>query len=266
MNNKKCKGRVLSLGELVRYLGNKAEEAGVDVFPGFAASALLLEENRRDAQKAVAGVVTGDVGIAKDGASHRSRGAFSRGVEVRARATLLAEGARGSLTQQAEREFGLREQRGGGGGSAEGSTGAEPQTYALGLKEVWTVAPEKHSPGTAWHTVGFPLPSDTYGGGFLYHMGEEEQEDGEGSGSESEEGEAGGDTSSADAGKASSTSSSSPTTTTTAKPCRVSLGLVVGLDYKDPTLNPYQASCRFFFFLGGGGGGREESERVREVE
>ena len=256
MNNKKCKGRVLSLGELVRYLGRRAEEAGVDVFPGFAASALLLEENRSDATRAVAGVVTGDVGVARDGVSHR-RGGFSRGVEVRARATLLAEGARGSLTQQAEREFGLREQGGGAGGAGGGGGGgAEPQTYALGLKEVWSVLPEKHSPGTAWHTVGFPLPSDTYGGGFLYHLGseeeqgqeQEEEEDGEASGSgsgsesESEQGEPGGGDAGApaaaddDAGKA-------PPPSSTAKPCRVSLGLVVGLDYKDPTLNPYQASC-----------------------
>jgi len=224
MNNRKCKGRVLSLGELVGYLGKKAEEAGVDVFPGFAASSLLLEENRRDFNKAVAGVVTGDVGIAKDGISHR-RG-FTRGVEVRARATLLAEGARGSLTQQAEKEFKLRES-------------CEPQTYALGLKEVWSVLPERHSPGTAWHTVGFPLPGDTYGGGFLYHLGEEKEEEGGGeSGSESEEGEN-------NAANDEAEKTSSPSSTAAAKPCRVSLGLVVGLDYKDPTLNPYQVSPFF---------------------
>ena len=241
MNNKKCKGRVLSLGELVSYLGRKAEEAGVDVFPGFAASALLLEENRRDERKAVCGVVTGDVGVARDGASHR-RG-FTRGVEVRARATLLAEGARGSLTQQAEREFGLR-----------GASGAEPQTYALGLKEVWSVVPERHSPGTAWHTVGFPLPSDTYGGGFIYHLGEEEEQKEEEKGKQggkesgSVRGEGGDDAAGAAAGAAETSSS--------AKPCRVSLGLVVGLDYKDPTLNPYQVKM-FFFFIG-------ERERDRD--
>lgn len=268
MSNRKCKGRVLSLGELVRYLGKKAEEAGVDVLPGFAASALLLEENRKDSKTVVAGVVTGDVGIAKDGVSHR-RG-FARGVEVRARATLLAEGARGSLTQQAEREFKLRER----GGGSEG-IGAEPQTYALGLKEVWSVSPDKHSPGTAWHTVGFPLPSDTYGGGFLYHLGEEPEEE-EGSGSESESEVEGKASAASDAAasaaaedaateeqqqqkkkKSSSKRGRSPSPpTAAAKPCRVSLGLVVGLDYKDTTLNPYQAS----FCL------KRESERARERE
>jgi len=218
---------VLSLSELVSYLGKKAEDAGVDVFPGFAAAGLVLEERKKiqgggqggrkakattttTTTKAVAGVFTGDVGLAKDGASHR-RG-FSRGVEVRARATLLAEGARGSLSQQAEEEFNLRDE-----------VGAEPQTYALGLKEVWTVDPEKHEPGTAWHTVGFPLPSETYGGGFLYHLGEEEGE-GEGGGGGREKGD--------DEKKSS-------------KPRRVSLGLVVGLDYKDPTMNPYQEFQRF---------------------
>ena len=258
MSNKKFKGRVLSLGELVRYLGKKAEEAGVEVLPGFAASALLLEEDRscgKDSKRAVAGVITGDVGIAKDGVSHR-RG-LSRGVEVRARATLLAEGARGSLTQQAEKEFKLREQGGGSGG-----VGAEPQTYALGLKEVWSVSPERHSPGTAWHTVGFPLPSDTYGGGFLYHLGEEEREgEGEGSGSESgEEGEGGAARGDAASPAAADAERASPPPPATAKPCRVSLGLVVGLDYKDPTLNPYQASL----FRGGRAkAGEKDSNKKR---
>lgn len=224
MNNKKCRGRVLSLGELVSYVGKKAEEAGVDIFPGFAASALLLEENKADKKKAVAGVVTGDVGLAKDGVSHR-RG-FTRGVEVRARATLLAEGARGSLTQQAEKEFKLRD-----------ASGAEPQTYALGLKEVWSVLPEKHSPGTAWHTVGFPLPNDTYGGGFVYHLGQEEEE---------EESESKGGGAAADADVAEKAAAAAAA----AKPCRVSLGLVVGLDYRDPTLNPYQVMrMRFWIFF-----------------
>lgn len=245
---------MLSLSELVSFLGKKAEEAGVDVFPGFAAAGLVLEERKKTQRRsgggvggggergllsttttttrAVAGVFTGDVGVAKDGVSHRK--GFTRGVEVRARATLLAEGARGSLTQQAEREFSLRDGAGAGDGSGRG---AEPQTYALGLKEVWTVQPEKHRPGTAWHTVGFPLSSETYGGGFLYHLGEEKEEEEEKK--KKEEAGGGGKTSEDDDEKSTSPSSSS------SKPRRVSLGLVVGLDYKDPTLNPYQEFQKF---------------------
>ncbi|KAK9836020.1 hypothetical protein WJX81_006596 [Elliptochloris bilobata] len=140
---------VVSLSKLVRWLGAKAEEAGVEVLPGFAAAELLTTR-----AGAVAGVATGDVGLAKDGSR---KDTFASGVELRARATLLAEGCRGSLSEEAMRRFGLRDN-------------TDPQTYALGLKEVWEVRPEVHVPGQVLHTVGYPLDHSVYGGSFLYHM------------------------------------------------------------------------------------------------
>ncbi|CAL5223469.1 g5989 [Coccomyxa viridis] len=141
---------VISLSEMTRWLAEKAEALGVEIYPGFAASEVLYERG------AVAGVATNDLGIAKDGSR---KDTFARGVELRARATLFGEGCRGSLSQEVMKHFRLREQ-----------AGADPQTYALGLKEVWEVQPEKHKPGRIWHTVGYPLDHSTYGGSFLYHM------------------------------------------------------------------------------------------------
>ncbi|KAL3135808.1 hypothetical protein ABBQ32_007370 [Trebouxia sp. C0010 RCD-2024] len=141
---------VISLSQLCRWLGQKAEEAGVEIYPGFAASEVLYRNG------AVTGVATNDMGISKSGAK---KGTFQRGMELRARATLFAEGCRGSLSQDVIKEFGLRE-----------AVGAEDQTYALGLKEVWEVRAEKHKAGRIWHTVGYPLPTSTYGGSFLYHL------------------------------------------------------------------------------------------------
>lgn len=142
---------VISLSEAVRWLGRKAEELGVEIFPGFAGAKLVYGPSR-----AVNGVQTNDFGVAKDG-SHKE--SFTLGMALTARATLLAEGCRGSLSQAAMRRFGLQEK-----------AGAQPQTYALGLKEVWEVAPEKHKPGMVIHTVGNPLPWNVYGGSFIYHM------------------------------------------------------------------------------------------------
>lgn len=150
MRGKKVGARIVSLSELVAWLASRAEAAGVDLLPGFAATDVIL-----DGGGAVAGVVTGDSGVSKDG---RPGPRFARGAEIRARATLLAEGCRGSLSERVMERYGLRRD-------------CQPQTYALGLKEVWSVPPDRHSPGTAWHTVGAPLDGDTYGGGFLYHMG-----------------------------------------------------------------------------------------------
>lgn len=142
---------VMSLSEAARWLGARAEELGVEIYPGFAASELLI-----GADGACRGVATGDMGIGKDG---QRKDTFAAGLNLRAKATLLAEGCRGSLTQQALKRYGLRE-----------AVGADPQTYALGIKEVWQIDPAKHEPGTVWHSVGYPLPWDTYGGGWLYHM------------------------------------------------------------------------------------------------
>jgi electron-transferring-flavoprotein dehydrogenase len=172
---------VISLSEMVKWLGGKAEELGVEIYPGFAGAAAIY-----GADGSVRGIRTNDVGIAKDG--HHKEGLYTPGMALTATATLLAEGCRGSLSAEIMKKYSLCEK-----------SGADPQTYALGIKEVWEIDPEKHIPGMVWHTVGWPLPMDTYGGGWLYHMSEN----------------------------------------------RVSLGLVVGLDYKNTYLSPYQEFQNF---------------------
>lgn len=139
---------IISLGNLCRWLAGTAESMGAAVFPGFAATELLTDGDR------VLGVATGDMGLAADG----SRGpAWQPGVELRGTFTLLAEGCRGSLGKQVIGQFGL-------------DRDCEHQTYGLGLKELWQVAPERHQPGLVLHSAGWPLPGDTYGGSFLYHL------------------------------------------------------------------------------------------------
>lgn len=140
---------VVSLGNVCRWLGGKAEASGVEIYPGFAAVEVLF-----DANGAVAGIATGDMGVAKDG---HHKDSFTRGMELRAKYTLFAEGARGSLTKLIDRRFGL-------------SRGREPQKFGLGLKELWQVAPEKHRPGLVQHMLGWPLDNRTGGGSFLYHF------------------------------------------------------------------------------------------------
>jgi electron-transferring-flavoprotein dehydrogenase len=183
---------ILSLGQLCRWLATKAEELGVEIYPGFAASQVVYKNNNKsnnnnndnaDSNKtAVRGIATRDVGLAKDGTR---KATFERGVELHARQTLFAEGAWGSCSEALIEHFRLRE-------------GKSPQTYGLGLKEVWEVPKEQHQPGLVVHSVGFPLqtsPMDKiYGGTFLYHQ----------------------------------------------EPNLVLLGLVVGLDYANPYLNPYR--------------------------
>lgn len=171
---------VISLSEVVRWLASRAESLGVDIYAGFSGAGLL-----RGSDGAITGVRTNDVGVGRDG---RRRDNYAPGMSLSARVTLLAEGCRGSLSQEVIAKYGLREK-----------AGADPQTYALGVKEVWEVDPAKHSPGTVWHTVGWPLPVNTYGGGWLYHM----------------------------------------------KGGRVSLGLVVAMDYSNPRLSPYQEFQQF---------------------
>jgi electron-transferring-flavoprotein dehydrogenase len=140
---------VVSLGNVCRWLASKAEALGVEIYPGFAAAEVLFEGNG-----AVAGVATGDVGVAKNG---HHKDSFTRGMELRAKYTLFAEGARGSLTKVLEQRFALRQ-------------GREPQKFGLGLKELWQVAPEKHRAGLVQHTFGWPLGNRTGGGSFLYHF------------------------------------------------------------------------------------------------
>src|SRR5215510_839402 len=140
---------VVSLGNVCRWLATKAEALGVEIYPGFAAAEVLFDGNG-----AVAGVATGDMGVAKDG---HHKDSFTRGMELRAKYTLFAEGVRGSLTKMLLQRFGLRE-------------GREPQRFGLGLKELWQVAPEKHRAGLVQHTFGWPLGNRTGGGSFLYHF------------------------------------------------------------------------------------------------
>jgi len=141
---------IVSLGNLCRWLGEQAAELGVDIYPGFAAAEVVY-----DAQGAVAGVATGDMGIGKDG---KPTDRFTRGMELRGKYTIIAEGARGSLTKALSAKFGLRQ-------------GHQPQKFGLGLKELWEVAPDQHRPGLVQHTLGWPLDDRTGGGSFLYHYG-----------------------------------------------------------------------------------------------
>jgi electron-transferring-flavoprotein dehydrogenase len=142
---------IVSLGEVCRWLATKAEAAGVEIYPGFAAAEILYDGNG-----AVAGIATGDMGIGKDG---RPKENFTRGMELRAKYTLFAEGARGNLTKTLMQRFALGAER-------------EPQKFGLGLKELWQVAPEKHQPGLVQHSFGWPLDGSTGGGSFLYHYGD----------------------------------------------------------------------------------------------
>lgn len=139
---------IISLGNLCRWLGQQAEALGVEIYPGFAGAEVLYREDG-----AVAGVATGDMGVGRDG---QPTAAFQRGMELRGKYTLFAEGCRGSLGKQLEARFALRGE-------------ADPQVYGIGIKELWEVTPEQHVPGLVMHTAGWPLAADTYGGSFCYH-------------------------------------------------------------------------------------------------
>ena len=140
---------VISLASLVRWLGEQAEAMGVDVFPGFAAVEVLY-----DNKLAVKGVATGNMGIGRNG---KPTDHFQPGMELHARYPLFAEGARGQLGKQLIEKYEL-------------NANCDPQSYALGIKEIWKVRPEVHQPGLVIHTAGWPLDTDTYGGAFMYHM------------------------------------------------------------------------------------------------
>ena len=141
---------VVSLSRFTAWLGGIAEEMGVEVYPGFAGASLVYSKDG----KSVLGVRTNEVGLDRQ---RRMKVNFEPGMEFRAKVTLLAEGAHGSLTKDAVRQFEL-------------SKGKELQTYGIGLKEVWRVDPEKYDAGKVVHTMGWPLTSDLYGGGWVYHM------------------------------------------------------------------------------------------------
>ncbi|MCJ1473806.1 hypothetical protein MMC13_002457 [Lambiella insularis] len=143
---------IISLNQFCKWLGERAEEVGVEVYPGFAASEVLY----RPDDGSVKGVATNDLGIGRDG---KPKASFERGMEFHARVTFFAEGCHGSLTKQIIKKFDLRKE-------------SQPQTYGLGLKEVWEIKPENFRKGEVVHSMGYPLPSNTYGGGWMYHFGE----------------------------------------------------------------------------------------------
>ncbi len=140
---------VISLGNVCRWLGEQAEALGVDIFPGFAGAEVLFDENG-----AVKGVATGDMGRLHDGSEGPN---FQPGMELHGKYTFFAEGCRGHLGKQLEAKFKLRD-------------GVDPQTYGIGLKELWEIDPAKHQLGLVIHSGGWPMQPDTYGGGFLYHL------------------------------------------------------------------------------------------------
>ncbi len=140
---------VISLGNVCRWLGQQAENLGVEIYPGFAGAEVLYNEDG-----SVKGVATGDMGRLKDGSEGP---AFQLGMELHAKYTLFAEGCRGHLGKQVQAKFNL-------------ASDADPQVYGIGIKELWEIKPEKHQTGLVVHTGGWPMDNDTYGGGFLYHM------------------------------------------------------------------------------------------------
>ncbi|MGE5476399.1 MAG: electron transfer flavoprotein-ubiquinone oxidoreductase [Bacteroidales bacterium] len=140
---------IISLGNLCRWLAAQAEELGVEIYPGFAAAEILYR-----ADGSVKGVATGDMGVGRDGEPTAN---YTAGMELHARQTIFAEGVRGSLAKMLFERFDLR-------------ADCDPQTYGLGMKELWEIDPAKHKPGTIMHTVGWPLDAKTYGGSFLYHL------------------------------------------------------------------------------------------------
>ena len=140
---------IVSLSNFTRWLGQEAENLGVEIFPGFPAAEILYGENNE-----VVGVATGNLGVGKDGQPTEN---FQLGMELRARYTLFAEGARGHLGRQLITRYAL-------------DSGKDPQSYGIGIKELWEIDPAKHQEGLVVHTAGWPLSSDTYGGSFLYHL------------------------------------------------------------------------------------------------
>ena len=169
---------VVSLGLLTRWLAEQAENLGVEIYPGFAAAEILYH-----ADGSVKGIATGNMGVGKDGEATEM---FQAGMELHAKQTLFAEGCRGSLSKQLIRRFELDKH-------------SQPQTYGIGIKEIWEIPAEKSRPGLVMHSTGWPLDSKTYGGAFLYHLNDNQ----------------------------------------------VAVGFVVGLDYQNPYLSPFEEFQRF---------------------
>jgi electron-transferring-flavoprotein dehydrogenase len=169
---------IISLGNLCRWLADQAEQLGVEIFPGFAAAEVLYDDSG-----AVRGIATGDMGVGIDG---KPKASFEPGVELHARQTVFAEGCHGSLTKTLVERFDLRRN-------------VDPQTYGIGIKELWEIDTSKHKPGQVIHTIGWPLDRSTYGGSFIYHL-EDRQ---------------------------------------------LAIGFVVGLDYQNPHLSPFDEMQRF---------------------
>jgi electron-transferring-flavoprotein dehydrogenase len=169
---------VISLGAVTKWLGEQAEALGVEIFPGFTAAELIYNDDG-----SVKGVATGNLGVGKDGEPHDG---FQLGMELHGKYTIFAEGARGHLGKQLIAKYQLDE-------------GRDPQSFAIGIKELWEIDPAKATPGRVVHTAGWPMQNDTFGGGFLYHL--------EGN--------------------------------------KVTLGFVVGLDYQNPWLSPFEEMQRW---------------------
>ncbi|NCZ83127.1 MAG: FAD-binding protein, partial [Betaproteobacteria bacterium] len=140
---------IVSLSNVVKWMGKQAEAMGIDIYPGFPAASISYNDDG-----SVKGVITGDMGISRDGSQ---RDDFQPGMALHAKYSLFAEGSRGHLGRQLIERFRLDE-------------GRDPQSYGIGLKELWEVNPKQHQEGLVIHTAGWPLQSDTYGGSFLYHM------------------------------------------------------------------------------------------------
>ncbi|MCE2518166.1 MAG: NAD(P)/FAD-dependent oxidoreductase, partial [Alphaproteobacteria bacterium] len=140
---------IISLGNFCRWLGEQAEALGVEIYPGFPAAEVLYDDHGN-----VRGIATGDMGIGKDG---EKTDAYEPGMELLGKQTIFAEGCRGHLTKRLFEKFDLRE-------------GKDPQTYAIGIKELWDIDPAKSEPGKVWHSVGWPVKSDEYGGSVRYNL------------------------------------------------------------------------------------------------
>ncbi|MFA6303338.1 MAG: NAD(P)/FAD-dependent oxidoreductase, partial [Legionella sp.] len=169
---------IISLEELCKFLAEQAEQLGCEIYPGFAAQEIVYNHHNQ-----VIGVTTGSVGIDKHGVKTAN---YQPGMRLLAKQTLFAEGCRGQLSQVLMARYHLRDN-------------SQPQTYGLGIKELWAVKEANHAPGTVVHTVGWPMDNATYGGSFLYHFSKQ----------------------------------------------RVAIGFVVGLDYKNPWLSPFEEFQRF---------------------
>ena len=168
---------IISLGSLCKWMASEAEKLGIEIYPGFAATEAIIEDNT------LKGIITGDLGISKEGTPTEN---YQPGIEIRGKFTLFAEGCRGNIGKHLIKNFDL-------------GKNSQHQTYGIGLKELWELKEEKSNPGEIFHTIGWPLDNETYGGSFLYHLDKN----------------------------------------------LISVGFVIGLDYKNPYLSPYEEFQRF---------------------